>query len=239
MAGFPIEEAFVAPALALVAALGVPYLTRKLAPHVLPKESEAAVRVGGAIGASVAVIALGAGSLGPALVSSPSWSWAYVAGLLLLVAADTSRRPRALRPGGAVLAAAGVGLAFALGGLAARRIASQPDGDAWWSIRLAPWNVAAYRAAAWELAAESPERATALLELAERVEPGGSETLRLRAELAAVGGDCEEARRLYRRAIEEHAREALEAWERLELGALPVPEQLTLRCGLRDGPLDW
>ena len=39
MAGFPIEEAFVAPTLALVAALGVPALTRKLAPKVLPPEA--------------------------------------------------------------------------------------------------------------------------------------------------------------------------------------------------------
>lgn len=238
MAGFPIEEAFVAPTLALGAALGVPHLTRTFAPKLVPTEATPAAQLGASVGAGVAVVALGVESLGPALVASPSWSWAYVAGLLLLVAADLSRRAWAFRPGGAVVAAAALGLAFALGGVAARRIASQPDGDPWWSIRLSPWNVAAYRAAAWELAAESPERATALLALAERIEPGGSETVRLHAELAAVGGDCEQARSLYHRAIEEHAREALEAGERLQLGALPVPDQLALRCGLREAPLE-
>lgn len=236
MAGFPIEEAFVAPTLALGAALGVPHLTRKVAPKLLPPDATPAAQLGASVGASVAVVALGVESLGPALVASPSWSWAYVAGLLLLVAADASRRAWAFRPAGAVVAAAAIGLAAALGGVAARRIASHPDGDPWWSIRLSPWSVAAYRAAAWELAAVSPERATALLALAERIEPGGSETVRLQAALAAVGGDCEQARRLYRRAVEEHAREALEAGERLELGALPVPEQLALRCGLREEP---
>lgn len=238
MAGFPIEEALVAPVLATVAAFALPRASRSIASRFLPEESATASNVGATLGASLAVIALGVDALGPALVPTRAWSWALVAALVFVVLAQSLRAPRAWRPLGAVIVAGSLGLAVALGGLAARRVAAQAD-DGWWSIRLAPWNGEAYLAAGWSLAAESPERAEALVTIGERAGIRASDATRLRSELAAVEGDCERARTLYERAIVEHAREALESWERLELGALPVPEQLALRCGLgADAPTE-
>lgn len=226
-----MEEAFVAPVIATVAALSLPRASRTLARRFLPEESAPAANVGATLGASLAVIALGVDALGPALVPTRAWSGALVAALVLVVLAQSLRAPRVWRPLGAVVVAGSLGLAVALGGLAARRVAAQAD-DGWWSIRLSPWNGDAYLAAGWSLAAESPERAEAVLTIGERAGVRASDATRLRSELAAVGGDCARARELYERAIVEHAREALESWERLELGALPVPEQLALRCGL-------
>ncbi|MCU0676519.1 MAG: hypothetical protein MUE69_27465 [Myxococcota bacterium] len=237
MAGFPIEEALVAPALAAVAAFAVPRASRGVASRFLPEESMGAANVGATIGAALAVIALGVDALGPALVPTRAWSGALLAALVFVVLGQGLRGARAWRPLGAVVVASSLGLAVALGGLAARRVAAQAD-DGWWSIRLAPWNGEAYLAAGWSLAADSPERAEALATLGERAGIRASDATRLRSEIAAVEGDCALARGLYERAIVEHAREALESWERLELGALPVPEQLALRCGLGDEPTE-
>lgn len=238
MAGFPIEEALVAPGIATVAAFALPRASRWVASRFLPEESAAASNVGATLGASLAVIALGVDALGPALVPGRAWSGVLVVALMAVVLAQSLRAPRAWRPVGAVVVAASLGLAIALGGLAARRVAAQAD-DGWWSIRLSPWNGDAYLAAGWSLAAESPDRAEALVSIGERAGIRASDATRLRSELAAVQGDCDRARELYERAIVEHAREALESWERLELGALPVPEQLALRCGLgADEPIE-
>lgn len=254
MAGFPIEEALVAPVLATAAALVIPRASRALARRFLPTEARSAANVGATIGALSAVVALGVDSLGPALVDARHWSWVLVAALVLLVIAhgvqswgarDERARPSPsidgpamegnTKRGGsiplsAILVTSALGIAVALGAIAARRVVVHAD--PWWSIRLAPWRAEAYLEAGWSLASESPERAEALMTIGERAGVRASDATRLRSELAAVAGDCDRARTLYEQAIVEHARESLEAWERLELGALPVPEQLALRCGL-------
>lgn len=262
MAGFPIEEALVAPALATAAALVIPRASRALARRFLPADARSAVNVGATLGALSAVVALGVDALGPALVDERHWSWVFVAALASLVIAqgvqswgarDERARPtpsidepairgsaiqdRATPDSGkrsisvsAILVTSALGIAVALGAFAARRVVVHAD--PWWSIRLAPWRAEAYLEAGWSLASESPERAEALMAIGERAGVRASDATRLRSELAAVAGDCDRARALYEQAIVEHARESLEAWERLELGALPVPEQLALRCGL-------
>ena len=95
MAGFPIEEALVAPVLATVAAFALPRASRGVASRFLPEESAAAANVGATIGASLAVMALGVDALGPALVSARAWSWALVVALVLVVLAQSLRGARA------------------------------------------------------------------------------------------------------------------------------------------------
>lgn len=237
MSGFPIEEAFVAPGLAVALTFGSPALARRATALLLPEDARPSAEVGSLLGTALAVVVAGREALGPALVNDPRWSWAFVGGLLALVLASGLRRPRAWRPLGGLVAGLALGIALSFALVAAQRVARVEANDrsearAWWSVRLEPWHADGYVSAAWLLAADSPERARAVLALGERAGAEPAEVTRLRAELAAVEGDCETARELYGRAIVEHAEAALMAGERLELGGVPVPEQLALRCGL-------
>lgn len=165
-------------------------------------------------------------------------SGALFALALVAHARDPSRRSRAGWLVGATIAGAlssAVALAAWATPIEVGEAANTSESAAEWRLRVDPWDDVAMLAYGWGASArEAPQQARARLDLARRMGVGEAPALELEAELAALAGDCDEARALFDRALRARAMAAFDEdglAEPLLLGGYHLPPTMVTECG--------
>lgn len=186
------------------------------------------------------------GALGPNFATAPdeSAAWALSIGAALITALagapalhrSSDETPAAGAPVLALLVGASLlGGAFFLRNAATIEAPHEASPQrARWRLRLRPWDGDAMLALAW--AARNDNHADVAEERLSRAEAMGCSPKgkwELRAELAALSGDCDAARSAFDEALRAEAMAAFESGASLQLGGYWLPEALVTECGLR------